>query len=62
MVIRFGYRPPNPGPWSTKYKHVSSYIDKKDAIENYDGYLDIWYKPSIGAKYRKITYEQLLEL
>ena len=60
MIIRFGYCPPNPGPWSRKYKHVKYYTDFDSAIEKYDGHSSFWIK--FSGRYREISYEQLIEL
>ena len=55
--IRFGYCPPNPGP---KMKLNNKWFtNKEDAINEYNvGSIYISY----GGKYKKITFEQLLNL
>ena len=55
--IRFGYCPPNPGP--KKKLNNKWFINKEDAINEYNG------EPiyvSYRGKYRKITFEKLLNL
>lgn len=60
MIIRLGYCPQNPG-WKWRgLKKIKWYNDVNDVINNYDGQT-IWIKTN-GNKYRKITYQQLLEL
>ena len=57
IKIRFGYCPENPGP-KRKLKN-KWFINKEDAINEYNGesiYI------SCGGKYRKITFEELLNL
>ena len=61
IIIRFGYRPPNPGPNSRVYKHVKSYTDIETALENYDGHSSIWIKYN-NNRFVEIDYAKLLEL
>lgn len=56
--IRFGYCPPNPGP-KTKLKN-KWFINKEDAINEYNG--ESIYVSYNNQKYKKITFEELLNL
>ena len=58
MRIRFGYCPPNPGP-KTKLNN-KWFINKEDAINEYNG--EPIYISYNNQKYRKITFEKLLNL
>ena len=58
IKIRFGYCPENPGP-KRKLKN-KWFINKEDAINEYNG--ESIYVSYNNQKYKKLTFEELLNL
>lgn len=63
--FRIGYCPPNPGPWSRKYRHVRAFseneIDHAIKYAQENSKEPIYMKANYGARYNEITFSKLCE-